>query len=380
MATNNAICLVLFFAALQLLSVHCFLVAVGRSISGGIKAPVEKLRRLPFFNLAGGDQWPLFKSSNITAYEESFRKLDEVDSDMRRVRPRLMARLVAWALRRIVRGACELVSGLEVKVLSDSNRGVIRGALDTIEMKFDKISYATLHISGGGRVVIKDLRLWMRRFLFRASMQSVRKPYAIYFDALLTQQDIVNSQVIRNLIQLLVDIIFERVLNVGGVLDAKIAKVTIHSRRISIKGTAELKKENRNTRFLLTNSVLGLDGAVDFEVSTGVGVRKNGQTLYLKDIQVALNPDSSLRTSLPILTSTPIDVDLGEDCRIQSLVIGNRNIWIRAASVVSPVQPFHVVEAPRKALYHYDISAFLSSLLTLKGGWLGAAVGWDTSV
>lgn len=44
----------------------------------------------------------------------------------------------------------------------------------------------------------------------------------------------------------------------------------------------------------------------------GAGVRNEGQVLYLRDIQVVLNPDSILRAVVPILLTTPIDVDLGE--------------------------------------------------------------------
>ena len=40
-------------------------------------------------------------------------------------------------------------------------------------------------------------------------------------------------------------------------------------------------------------------------------MRDEGQVLYLKDIRVVLNPDSILRAVVPILLTTPIDVDLG---------------------------------------------------------------------
>ena len=52
----------------------------------------------------------------------------------------------------------------------------------------------------------------MRRFLFQ-NMQSIRKPYKMHGDFLLTQADIVNSKLIRNLIQLLVNTILENALS-----------------------------------------------------------------------------------------------------------------------------------------------------------------------
>ena len=47
---------------------------------------------------------------------------------------------------------------------------------------------------------------------------------------------------------------------------------------------------------------------------SGAGVKDEGQVLYLKDIRVVLNPDSILRAVVPILLTTPIDVDLGTVC------------------------------------------------------------------
>ena len=49
-------------------------------------------------------------------------------------------------------------------------------------------------------------------------------------------------------------------------------------------------------------------------------MRGEGQILFLKDISVLLNPDSTFPTDIPILTTAPIDVDMGEDFRIESLV------------------------------------------------------------
>jgi len=105
--------------------------------------------------------------------------------------------------------------------------------------------------------------------------------------------------------------------------------------------------------------------------------------VYLKDIQVVFNPDS-IPIVVPILSVSPIDVDLGEDCQIQSLVVANKNIWVRAAARISPVPPFAVTEVRTDALYHYDLSALLSSVLRLNGGimqgpwgrWVGRVGRW----
>lgn len=52
--------------------------------------------------------------------------------------------------------------------------------------------------------------------------------------------------------------------------------------------------------------------SMDFEVCSGMGIKHNGQTVYLKDIVVTLNPDTLLSTVMPITTTTPIEIDIGE--------------------------------------------------------------------
>ena len=102
-----------------------------------------------------------------------------------------------------------------------------------------------------------------------------------------------------------------------------------------------------------------------FEVSLGAGVRENGQVIYVRDIQVVLNPDSVLvRTTIPIPLVSPIDVDLGSDCKIESLVISNKYIWIHFNTTISPIEPFRVANVQKRAMFHYDLASLLSSVCT----------------
>jgi hypothetical protein len=204
----------------------------------------------------------------------------------------------------------------------------------------------------------------MRRFLFQ-DLQSLRAPYRLSGDLLLSQEDIVRSKFIRDLIQLLVNTILCNALTPAAELVSVVVKtVFIRDRRVFATGEVW---------------PTGSGGAaVDFEVSLGAGVRDEGQVVYLRDIQVVLNPDSTLlRTSFPIPLSAPIDVDLGSDCRIESLVISNKHVWIRFKSVISPVAPFSVAKQPRRAMYFYDLAALLSSVLRLRGG---IATRWTNSL
>jgi hypothetical protein len=67
------------------------------------------------------------------------------------------------------------------------------------------------------------------------------------------------------------------------------------------------------------------------------------------------------------LLTTPIDVDLGEDCRIENFVIANKSVWLRAVSIISPDLGVSD-DKPSIALYRFDLAALLSSTLFLKGG------------
>lgn len=312
--------------------------------------------------------WPSFRNKNMSYFQASFNELDNLRVT-RKGKQKILGRIISWVLSKIIVSRSEYVTGLELNIWSQRNLDILRGKIDAMEMKFDKICFCKIFVSGGGRFLIKGLNLRMRRFLFQ-KLQSVRIPYIIYCDLIFTQLDIVKSTFIKNLIQLLVDTILERVLSqaktvgvdTSRIVSAQINSVKIDSRRIHAIGVARI----------LSNSTGSVGAAgfasIDFEISTGAGMRDEGQTLYLRDIKVLLNPRSFLRTDIPILTVSPIDVDLGEEFRIESLVIANKNIWIRAASVISPVEPFSVIERRSKALFKYDVSGMLSTLLRLNGG------------
>ncbi len=99
--------------------------------------------------------------------------------------------------------------------------------------------------------------------------------------------DIVNSKFIRNLIQLLVNVIVERAFTtITSAIPSAISSpelVRIAIRRVSIK----------NQRlFVYGDAILGNNSltTLAFEVSTGAGVRDNGHVIYLRDIQLVVNP------------------------------------------------------------------------------------------
>jgi len=251
-------------------------------------------------------------------------------------------------IARAVRARAQFVSGLSVKVNSVTNRNILCGRIDSVAVKFNRIAYEQIWCTGAGSVYIKGLNLRMRRFLFQA-LQSLRTPYDIYGKFLMTQSDIVNSKFLRNDIQNLVNIVIKRTLKLSAdILDCEVKRVTTRGKRIYIYGEADL----------------GKGGAiVPFEVSTGVRVREGGPVVYLRDLKLCLKPESVLHTEVPVITTSVIDVDIGEDCCLDSFEVADRHVFIKAHATISPLVRFEVVNADKRDRFRYDVGAVLSNLL-----------------
>lgn len=297
---------------------------------------------------------------------ETFSQLTSSTQPVQEVqKPVLFARIVSWIIRKIVEARCRYTSGLICSVDAKSNSDILRGRVNNIELQFDSLCYGQLYISGGGRINLQGIDLRMRRFLFQ-DIQSLRTPYKLSGDLLLTQEDIVRSKFIRDLIQLLVNTILRNALTPANeFVNVVVKRVYINSRRLFAIGE-------------IMPSVVGDSAAMPFEVSLSLGVREEGQVVYLRDIQVALNPENViLRTSFGIPLQAPIDIDLGPDCKLESLVLSDSHAWVRFKAIISPVAPFGVAPVQRRAMYYYDLAALLSSVLKLRGG---VAVKWTNMV
>jgi hypothetical protein len=69
------------------------------------------------------------------------------DTEKHRLAKRPMfAHFVSWILKKLVFTRTQFVSGLEVHVLSPSNRDILRGRVDTLELKFDKLAYGQVYM------------------------------------------------------------------------------------------------------------------------------------------------------------------------------------------------------------------------------------------
>lgn len=90
-------------------------------------------------------------------YTTPLKPFEEIQPDKNSKKPLLLARFLSWMLKRIVISKTEDIRGLDMNVLATSNRNVMRGQFDTIEMKFDKIAYQNFFVSGGGKLIIKGM-------------------------------------------------------------------------------------------------------------------------------------------------------------------------------------------------------------------------------
>ncbi|KAJ1402584.1 hypothetical protein B484DRAFT_232047 [Ochromonadaceae sp. CCMP2298] len=174
-------------------------------------------------------------------------------------------------------------------------------------MKFDRIHFAQMFVSGGGRLIIKDLSLRMRRLLFQ-NLQSVKRPYTLYADLLLTQRDIVSSPFIRNLIQSQVDTILERVLG-QNIVSVSVRKVSIRQRRVHASGVAKLlpvegRKVEWSTGGLVGVEALGGVGGVGGLGEGGTGEMGVGAVGGMGAVGAvgALSPDGLVSVAFEIST------------------------------------------------------------------------------
>ena len=175
------------------------------------------------------------------------------------------------------------------------------------------------------------------------------------------------------------------------------------------------------------SALFGAD-SIRFEVSLSLGTRSKGQVVYIRDIIFTgvhfgniiisrarlsafvvssslfppspppplrlrvVNPDNALRTSLPLFLQTPIDVDLGNDLSLSSLVITDKHVRVRADAVISPfvseqdegqiVGEGEELQAldppPRRAMYRFDLAQLLSQVMSLKGGLFPKLAGYNS--
>lgn len=121
----------------------------------------------------------------------------------------------------------------------------------------------------------------MLGLLLARRLNIIRRPFEIYGQYVLTQQDVSNSKLIRDLIQLLVNNILRMLFPTLHLsfLDVSIENVRISESRLAIHGTANIAESQ---------------AGVPFALLTGVGLAGDGHIVYLDKPDLVLNPQAVL--------------------------------------------------------------------------------------
>lgn len=266
----------------------------------------------------------------------------------------LARKLAASIIHRILVVTSKSASGLTVQVSNSTTLDVIRGNLKHIEIKFDKVYYDLIQITGGGTLLADGIDMKMRRLLF-IERAFLRRSYNLSAEFSLTPSDVINSKLFRDWMQLLVDSVVAA--NFGNQGKSRILKVTISARRIHIHGD------------LITS--IPLTPSIPWQFSTAVGVRPNKQVVFLCNMSLVFNnQNNGLRFQTPLILSELFDVDLGENFFVDDLVISNQSIYIRANCKIWNCERFAVAPVIKRGLYRYDLSDLLSKLMSFKGGFV----------
>lgn len=325
------------------------------------------------------------------------------------VKKAMLSRLTSWLMRRAIHARTRNTRGLRININAGSSIQVAQGRLGTIEIEFDQLSSSEMQVSGGGKITISDFQVDLKRLLFH-NLQFVQKPYTVFCDLQLTQEDILSSNYVKRLTQQLANTVLERALGAADILNISISKVHIEGSRIVISGQAAYPASGSAAVSTVTTtcapSLRGSpyvmestsDSPVHFEITSSVSLRPaSDRVVLLQDLSVTMDPDYLLlRTTLP----RSIELDLGEGSHVQRLHLANNMLHFAGSSRIFPDQPRQATDdvsvtplatipltvteyvaanlfslwwaSWTTAFYQFDLAKVLSSNICLNGGLLAS--------
>lgn len=242
-----------------------------------------------------------------------------------------------------------MVAGLAVEVGARSNGDVLAGNLPKVKARFDQVFLESLQITGGGNMEITGLNIKLLTLLIARRLNVIRKPFEIFGEYVLTQQDVSNSKLIRDLIQALVNTVLRALFPSLHLtfFDVAVDSVRITNHKLAIHGTANIAESA---------------GGMPFVLLTGVGLAGEGHVIYLDKPELILNPEAKLPVKVPLGSIRAFDVDIGDNARIEEIVIDDDvGVTIKARTLITPAPPFQVSDVGKRAAFLYDLGAFLSS-------------------
>lgn len=218
------------------------------------------------------------------------------------------------------------------------------------QAKFNLIVLENLQISGGGRIEITGLNIRLLALLLARRLSLIRRPFEVWGQYVLTQQDVSASKLIRDMVQLLVNNVLRTLFPSLHLtfFDVSIDSVQISPlRKLAVYGTANIAES---------------DAGMPFTLLTGVGLAGDGHIVYLDKPELVLNPQTTLPVKVPLGSIRAFDVDIGDNARIESLEIDDiRGVSVTARTLITPAPPFQVTDMGKRAAFMYDMGAFFSS-------------------
>ena len=281
--------------------------------------------------------------------EEEEEEEEEEEVVVDRPKKPILTTLVELLASKLVRKTARRVSGLDIDVGARSNGDVLAGNLPRVKAKFNRIVLESIQVSGGGRMEITGLNIRLLALLLARRLSVIRRPFEIFGQYVLTQQDVSASKLIRDMIQLLVNNVLRTLFPSLHLtfFDVSIDHVRISNQKLAILGTANIAES---------------DGGMPFTLLTGVGLAGDGHIVYLDNPELVLNPDAPLPVKVPLGSIRAFDVDIGDNARIERIEIDDRlGVSITARTLITPAPPFQVTNVGKRAAFLYDLGAFFSS-------------------
>lgn len=267
---------------------------------------------------------------------------------------------------------------MNLKIKSDATSRsavLLRGELGSVRATFDRLSFASLKLSGGGTITATDLNLNTASFV-PALGRFVRRwshPFTLRAtDCVLTQEDLRTSRCIRRGLTNLGNRILRNLAAMGDASPLDVVRID-RGARLSVSTVEVVDGAQVQIRGIVT-TILG--STIPFAVRTGLAVARGGHVVQFPGLRVVLNP-GPLQTVVPLHLLHKVELDLGDRASIGKVQIDGRRKQIRLSATVSVTPRGIAAASPRRrgaavggaaaaivkrAKYACDVSRWLTSL------------------
>ena len=267
---------------------------------------------------------------------------------------------------------------MNLKIKSDATSRsavLLRGELGSVRATFDRLSFASLKLSGGGTITATDLNLNTASFV-PALGRFVRRwshPFTLRAtDCVLTQEDLRTSRCIRRGLTNLGNRILRNLAAMGDASPLDVVRID-RGARLSVSTVEVVDGAQVQIRGVVT-TILG--STIPFAVRTGLAAARGGHVVQFPGLRVVLNP-GPLQTVVPLHLLHKVELDLGDRASIGKVQIDGRRKQIRVSATVSVTPRGIAAASPRgrraavggaaaaivkRATYAFDIGRWLTSL------------------